>query len=193
MDVVVVPSAPALLPGYAGLEDPVPEVRAAARAAVGWLVGRHPARLGLVSAPARADNVARGVSEPVGSRVAGHLLGEAGFAGEVVPARDGAAGVLVVANGSACRSEKAPGHLDERSFGFDDAVEGALRAADPGALQSLDETLGREVWCDDVAAWRALGRLAAEVAAEGPSPTRAELQWSGDPYGVQYWVARWSA
>ena len=40
--VVVVPSAPALLPGYAGIEDPRLELRAAARAAVGWLVAEHP-------------------------------------------------------------------------------------------------------------------------------------------------------
>jgi hypothetical protein len=90
---------------------------------------------------------------------------------------------LVVGNGSACRTEKAPGHLDERSHAFDEQVEQALRAPDPAALGAIDEALARELWAD-VAGLRELGGL---LTGAGP----ARVEYADDPFGVQYWVMRW--
>jgi len=182
-EVVVVPSTLALLPEYGGLTDPVAELRDACRAAVSWLVERNPSHVDIVTGPARDDNVARGVTRPAGVAIARHLLVEAGFHGSLGALAS--AGVLVVANGSAARTEKAPGHLDPRAAGFDDALGAALREGDPEALRQVDKRLGAEVWCHDVPAWRQLGAL-----AEGP--LSATVDYEDDPFGVQYWVVRWT-
>ena len=171
--VVLVPGVPALLPAYAGLSDPVADLRAACRAAVAWLEG-----------PVSV------VADPQGRRIAAHLLETCGAPGvEALPpggARpERGTSYLVVANGSAARGEKAPGHLDERALGFDAAVEDALRAPDPAALRSLDEDLAAELWVGHTAGLRALGDL---LAGAGP----AEVDYADDPFGVRYWVMRWT-
>ena len=179
--VVVVPSTLAFLPAYAGIEDPVADVRRAALSATSWLAERHPDRISVLTAAPRPDNLARGVAESSGDRVARHLLAEAGFAGEVA---DGAGGLLVVANGSATRSEKAPGHLDARAGAFDDHLGQVLRAGDTAALRELDVALGEELLAYDAPVLRSLGDL--EGAYE------SEVDYDDDPYGVQYWVVRWT-
>jgi hypothetical protein len=182
-DAVVVPSALALLPEYAGREDPVADLRAACLDAVGGLVTAHPDRILLVAATPAAARVGRHLLDATGlpGRAEEAVLG-----GEGLGAGDASVdGVLVVANGTATRGEKAPGHLDERAFAFDEAVGTALDMGDPAVLRALDDALGRELWCHDVPAFRALGRLA-------DGRVSAALVWAGDPYGVQYWVARWT-
>ena len=181
-DVVVVPSALALLPSFAAVVDPLPDVRAATRDAVAWLVSRHPDRVGVIAAEPRPDNVARGVSRSAGERIAAHLLASAAFAGSV---SEDAEGVLVVANGTATRGERAPGHLDERARAYDDALDTALRAGDPSSLRDLDVALGEELWAFDVPALQRLGSLVTGVF-------RSQVDYAGDPYGVQYWVVRWT-
>ena len=107
-------------------------------------------------------------------------------AGADLAAHPGRVLALVVADGSARRGEKAPGHLDERAFAFDEAVVSALEAADPQALLALDPTLADELL--------ASGRAALQVAAHavlGAAGLRGRLLWSGDPYGVLYAVAVW--
>jgi hypothetical protein len=178
-DVVLVPSTLALLPEYAGAADPVPDLRSACREAVTWLVSRHPAAVRVVAAPLRPEDEARGIDLPAGERIARHLLAEAGFDGRV----DGTgSGVLVVANGTARRTEKAPGHLDQRAAAFDAEVERALRAGEPELLRSLDPGLAQELWVRD---WPALVTLADLLVG-----ACLELDYSDDPYGVQYWVGR---
>jgi hypothetical protein len=159
--VAIVPSAPALLPAYAGLTDPVADVRAAALEAVAWL--GEPVRL------VTADDLGRRVGE--------HLLNRAPV--------DDADNLLVVADGSARRGEKAPGHLDERAFALDAAIDTALRQGDPAALAVLDEALGAQLMAAGVPAFRALGALVGERRA------RAQVDYADDPFGVQYWVVRW--
>jgi hypothetical protein len=179
--VVVVPSALALLPEYAGQVDPLPEVRAAAASAVSWLVDHHGDEVVVLAAGTRPDNAARGVTDPPGLRIGRHLLAGVGFTGRVV---DEAAALLVVANGSARRGEKAPGHLDERSFDYDEAVEAALRAGTQERLRAVDVALGEELWAFDAPALRALGELDGSF--------EAEVDYAGDPFGVRYWVVRWT-
>ena len=143
--VVLVPGVPALLPAYESLTDPVAELRAAVLAAVAWLVEEAPAVVAVLA-------------DEQGRRVAEHLLAAAGFTGGVTSHLSAdVPPVLVVANGSARRSEQAPGHLDERSFAFDEELERALRLPDPGALAGLDEGSARSCWPRDPRAAGAVG------------------------------------
>ncbi len=182
MTIVLVPSTLALLPEYAGSEDPLPGLRSVCRRAVTELVVRHPGRVSVVTAGLRPADVARGITVPAGARIARHLLDEAGFTGEVADPPRPADGVLVVANGTACRSEKAPGHLDERAAAFDEAIGSARRHGDGAALSTLDARLGEELWCTDVPALHRLGGI-----VEGPG----RVSFDDDPFGVQYWVVSW--
>jgi hypothetical protein len=176
--VVLVPGVLALLPEYAGLVDPVPELRAACLAAVAWLAEGGPVTV---------------VADPQGERVARALLEAAGVSTRSAPgglaaqpagAAGGGAAYLVVANGSARRAERAPGHLDERAATFDDALEKALRGPDPQALASIDAALGAELLAGNVAGLVALG----ELVTSGYDVT---VDYADDPFGVQYWVMRW--
>jgi hypothetical protein len=177
-DVVLVPSTLALLPEYAGAHDPVADLRSACHEVVRWLVSRHD-DVEIVSAPLLPEERARGVDVPQGERVGRHLLDAAGFRGGL---DETAGGVLVVANGTAKRTEKAPGHLDDRAAGFDDTIEQALIRGDAAALRHLDAGLAEELWVRD---WPALLTLAGLTDGRP-----MELRYSDDPYGVQYWVGR---
>lgn len=94
-------------------------------------------------------------------------------------------GRLVVANGSAKRTDKAPGYFDERAEEFDAALGRALRAGDLGALRRIDRGLAAELWADVDAL--------VEVAESGGIGEVLDVQVDYDdaPYGVQYWVVRW--
>lgn len=150
----LVPGVLALLPSYTSIEDAVANLRAACLEAVG--------RLG-----PRVRVVASGATGGSGARVGAALVAAAGAA--VV--ESGETGVLVVGNGSAKRTEKAPGHLDERAAAFDDA----LRAS----FADIDPALAGELWAD-TACLAGLRPLA-----------EAEVLYDDAPFGVQYWVAVW--
>ncbi|MFF2079563.1 class III extradiol dioxygenase subunit B-like domain-containing protein [Kitasatospora sp. NPDC058162] len=94
--------------------------------------------------------------------------------------------LLVVGDGSACRSVKAPGYLDERAEGFDAATAAALGSADLPALAALDPALAAELKAEGRAPWQVLAG-----AAEGAGLT-ARLGYQDAPYGVGYFVASWS-
>src|SRR5450755_1123465 len=91
--------------------------------------------------------------------------------------------LLVMADGSARRSRRAPGHLDERSAGFDAEVERAIRAGDLGALTAVDPVLARELMATGRPAWQV---LAGAMRALRPT---ADILYAGDPFGVAYLVA----
>lgn len=93
--------------------------------------------------------------------------------------------MLVVANGSARRSEKAPGHLDKRATAYDSELEKALRVGDVGELRALDPGLAEELMVGNVAGFARLG----ELLTPGLAPA---VDYADDPFGVRYWVMRWS-
>ena len=173
--VALVPGVLALLPEYASLTDPVAELRAACLAAVSWLV--------------EEGGRVRVVADAQGRRVAESLLGVVSTSstteGRSTDATDSSGAVLVVANGSARRGEKAPGFLDERSFGFDAAIGAALRGPDPAALGRLDDALGEELLAGNAVGLRALGGILTPRH-------EARVDYDADPFGVQYWVMRWA-
>ncbi|WP_030679640.1 class III extradiol dioxygenase subunit B-like domain-containing protein [Streptomyces rimosus] len=94
--------------------------------------------------------------------------------------------LLVMGDGSACRTVKAPGYYDERAEAFDAAVARALGAADTEALAGLDAELASELKASGRVCWQVLAG-----AAEGAG-LRGELLREEAPYGVGYFVAAWS-
>ncbi|HCA86207.1 MAG TPA: hypothetical protein DEQ61_12310, partial [Streptomyces sp.] len=94
--------------------------------------------------------------------------------------------LLVMGDGSACRTLKAPGYLDERATGFDAGAARALGAADTEALMALDAELAYELKAVGRAPWQVL------AGAGGAAGLGGELLYDDAPYGVGYLVAAWS-
>jgi hypothetical protein len=90
-----------------------------------------------------------------------------------------------MAGGSARRSLKAPGYLDERAEPHDAAIAAALANGDADALASLDVHLADELLAPGAHALVVLGEM-----TKGAHVT-AHLRWDGAPFGVGYWVADW--
>ena len=97
--------------------------------------------------------------------------------------------LLVLGDGSACRSEKAPGYFDARAEPFDAGVARALADADAQALLDLDADLAGQLQCAGRAPWQV---LAGGVRPDGRS-WQGRLHYDEAPYGVAYFVATWSA
>ena len=93
--------------------------------------------------------------------------------------------LLVVGDGSACRTNKAPGYFDPRAEAFDETVAQALAAADMDTLLRLDPALAAELWCAGRAPWQVLAGL---VEADG-RPWTGEVHYNEFPQGVTYLVA----
>jgi hypothetical protein len=93
------------------------------------------------------------------------------------------AALLVMADGSARRSRKAPGYLDERSAAFDAEVGRAIRNGDMPALLALDAGLARDLMATGRPAWQVLA-----AAANGRRPASL-VRYDDDPFGVGYLVA----
>ncbi len=91
--------------------------------------------------------------------------------------------LLVMADGSACRGPRAPGHFDPRSAEFDAEVERAVREADLGALLAIDAGVARELMAAGRPAWQVMS------GALNGSKVATRLRYSDDPFGVAYLVA----
>ncbi|MFD9354579.1 hypothetical protein [Streptomyces sp. NPDC060031] len=107
-------------------------------------------------------------------------------AGRELAARDDRVALLVMGDGSACRTLKAPGYLDERAAAFDAAAGRALGAADVPALTALDAGLASELQAAGRAPWQVLAGAAEGAGLAG------RLLFEDAPYGVGYFVAAWS-
>ncbi|WP_432752612.1 class III extradiol dioxygenase subunit B-like domain-containing protein [Streptomyces sp. JL2001] len=94
--------------------------------------------------------------------------------------------LLVMGDGSACRTLKAPGYLDDRAAGFDAEAARALGTADTAALLALDEDLAHTLKVAGRAPWQVLAGAAAGTGLDG------RLLYEDAPYGVGYFVAAWS-
>jgi hypothetical protein len=107
-------------------------------------------------------------------------------AGRGIGGRPERVALLVMGDGSACRTLKAPGYLDERAVGFDGDVARALGGADVAALQALDADLAYELKVSGRAPWQVLAGAAENAGLAGT------LLYEDAPYGVGYVVAAWS-
>ncbi|WP_285757253.1 hypothetical protein [Nocardiopsis ansamitocini] len=95
--------------------------------------------------------------------------------------------VLVMGDGSARRTDRSPGRVDDRAAAYDDAVASALGAADTAALAALDPVLARDLMVAGRAAWQVLAGAAVGAGLKG------ELVAYQAPYGVGYLVASWTS
>jgi hypothetical protein len=111
--------------------------------------------------------------------------GTAAELGERIAAWPGRTALLVMGDGSACRSEAAPGSFDQRAEAFDAEVSQALAEADLDALMNLDSGLAGELAVAGRPAWQLLAG-----AARGQS-WQAKLTYDNAPRGVGYFVATW--
>jgi len=203
------PHPPLLLAGITG--RPVAEVeqlRTACLAAIGELLAAGPSRIVLVGGarPGPADQDDKALSIVVGRqllREAGcrlpveHLLVAADSppadclaAGRALASPDGTGsgtrtGLLVMGDGSARRSLKAPGYLDDRAGPFDAGVEECLASGRLAGLAELDPELAADLLVAGRAAWQVLAGAVGERAG------RTRLLYSNDPFGVWYPVFGW--
>ncbi|HET6394684.1 MAG TPA: hypothetical protein VFG13_17795, partial [Blastococcus sp.] len=99
----------------------------------------------------------------------------------------GPVAVLGMGDGSARRSVKAPGYLDDGAGPFDAAIARALESGDAAALAALDHADGERLLAAGVPVWRAVG------AAVAGRPITARLHLDTAPFGVGYLVASWVA
>jgi hypothetical protein len=103
--------------------------------------------------------------------------------GAELAATDARTALLVMGDGSAWRSPRAPGHRDSRAAAFDAEVERAVRAGELDALQRLDQTLARDLMVTGRPAWQVLSGAMDSLAPA------AEVLYYDDPFGVTYLVA----
>jgi hypothetical protein len=106
-----------------------------------------------------------------------------GRLGEQLAASGQRTALLVMGDGSARRSVRAPGYLDERAHAFDAGVERAMRAGDLDALRDIDADLARELMATGRPGWQVLAG-----AMNGITPA-SDVLYAGDPFGVAYLVA----
>ena len=214
-DIVIVPGAPLLLPEYQGRVAAAPGLIEACVAVVrGAVAAAH--HVVVVHA---SDREARSSKPAIGLRVADHLLAathENFDVDHVAVAWDatteecvalgralepaGDTTLLVVADGSARRTEKAPGHLDERAADVDAAIVSAIRDSSAGGLDRVLE-LDADLCAELLVAGRAPLQVLA-AAADGSAGDSAEGERTAyavescelrDPFGVLYVVAHLTA
>ncbi|MGE9809691.1 hypothetical protein [Janibacter sp. G1551] len=145
---------------------------------------------------------------PLGTTIARRLLADAGWGGPVrllavredeTPAvcralgeslTEGAAQVVLVVmgDGSARRDLKAPGYLDDRAKGYDDAVATALGGPDVEALLGLDFGLAARLLVTGRAPWQV---AAAAVRRGGVDGWVGSVVHREAPLGVEYLLATW--
>jgi hypothetical protein len=140
---------------------------------------------------------------PVALGLAGRLLDQAGFRGprvaysvaeDLTPEDCGSLGgslagldervaLIAMADGSARRTLKAPGYLDERSEPFDAGVEEIIRSGELGGLLRVEPSLARELMATGRPVWQVLAGAAAGQQAA------VRVHYRDDPFGVLYLAA----
>lgn len=93
--------------------------------------------------------------------------------------------LLVMGDGSARRTEHAPGYHDSRAVPFDDRVAAALGDGNPAALRRIDPVLASTLLAAGGAPWRLTGWVGGDERFD------ARLLYHEAPYGVGYLVASW--
>lgn len=96
-------------------------------------------------------------------------------------------GVLVVGDGAATLSVKAPGYFDERAEAVQAEIDRALTAGDRQALAALDPQLCADLHVAGRPAYQVLAGLFSADAAD----PKVETLYTAAPFGVAYHVSVW--
>jgi len=167
-------------PAPAGLPDlpaPVrlPELPLSLAVAAHLLAGldRPPARLSAATVP---TSLGPGAAAAIGRALTAAARNRSAGGGPV--------GLVVMADLSACRTERAPGAFRAEAAEFDASVAEALRTGKPARLLDLDPALAADLL---VAGRVPLQVLAGAVESEGAVGGR--VLYEDAPYGVGYLVA----
>lgn len=103
---------------------------------------------------------------------------------------DARLGVLVIADGTATRTPKAPGAYVEGASDWDDRWATAWREVDCAWFMAPARTEDAETFAiDGVGAWS----LGATLAQEATGEWTSHIDHEEDPYGVMYAVGAWSS
>ncbi len=121
-------------------------------------------------------------------RVLWRTVASAGEPLEVETTGDEPTALVAVGDGAACHGPKAPRAEDDRAGAYDDQLARALASGEPRLLNELDPEMGRDLGSGAAPLWPLLGSL----CDTGAPRWRADLRWRGAPYGVGWFVARWS-
>jgi hypothetical protein len=170
------------------------------------LPGPRIGQVGTERRTARAEQIRTEATLPLSLTIGAWLLGRAGWQGPVtglalapdanpqVLQRNAArlaapaerTGLLVMADASSTRTEKAPGSWQPGALAFDARISTALASGEPKRLADVDLPAAQEVGAHGWPAWR--------VAALATAATswRAHLYYDDAPYGVGYLVASWT-
>lgn len=200
----VCPMTPLLFRHLSGVADPLAELREAAVTAVREATAGADEVVVLAPVGGREapgdwrdpshSGPVHGEPQSLAEQVGRHLLTLAGCTlpttyvevpGVVAVPQEGKVALLVLGDGAAARRDGAPGYIDDRSFAYDDHLASLLGDGDGRGLSGLDERLGAELL--------ATGRLSFPVLGSLMPRATAELRWRGDPFGLTYFVALWSA
>lgn len=92
-------------------------------------------------------------------------------------------GLLVIADGTARRTSKAPGYYDERAAPFDCEIERAVSTGDLAAIHDLSPTLAQQLMATG---WPALQVLAGVFSGRS---VNTKILYVGAPFGVGYLIA----
>lgn len=204
--VAVVPSAPLLVPGVGGGQDPLAPLRVTCLDVVRSVVKDASRVVVLASEGDDRDESAGGTLAawgvdvraggdelvlPLGHTVGAWLLDATGWTGprrytSAVPVIEEGVALLVVADGTATRDTTSPGYEDVRAVPFDHGLAEALASGDAARLAGLDLDDAAELWCHGAPALQRLGEAASGLEVEG------ELVAYEAPFGVGYLVGRWS-
>jgi aromatic ring-opening dioxygenase LigB subunit len=95
--------------------------------------------------------------------------------------------LLVMADGSARRTETSPGPYHPDAVAFDERVTRALAALDTDELLAIDEETCRTLWAGGRTGWQALAG-----ATSGSGRLTATIRYDEAPYGIGYLVVSWS-
>jgi hypothetical protein len=194
------PTTPLLFPQVAtGAAQELQALRDASQAAARWAcdgassvavltpLPRPPAQLPTWSLTGYGITIGEGPEVPLEVAVARWLLGER--VPQVLtpgdPRLTAHDAVLVMGDGSAARSEKAPLHFDPHAAACDETAVTALRRGDARALGALDLSVCEQVGATGPAVWASAAREVSQVET-------SSVDALADPYGVLYVVARWS-
>ncbi|MEV0822692.1 hypothetical protein [Nonomuraea rubra] len=95
--------------------------------------------------------------------------------------------LLVMADGSACLSPRAPGRYDEAAGPYNELIAKAVATGDPATLAALDPGEADRLWVSGRAALQVLAGAAGARAYQG------HLLAAPAPYGVGYLAGTWLA